>query len=80
MRLCATASPKYSSGDRRLVAVEIAGQPTPDVPFRPQFGWVVPRAADIRSLNLGFGWVSLPPAADIKRMAFAKSRTTTPLW
>ena len=33
MRLCAAASPKYSSGDRRLVAVEIAGQPTPDVPF-----------------------------------------------
>ena len=38
MRLCAAASPKYSSGDRRLVVVEIAGQPTPDVPFllRPQ--------------------------------------------
>ena len=33
MRLCAAASPKYSSGDRRLVAIEIAGQPTPDVPF-----------------------------------------------
>ena len=46
MRLCAAASPKYSSGDRRLVAVEIAGQPTPDVPFllRPRPGGVLWRA------------------------------------
>ena len=33
MRLCAATSPKYSSGDRRLVAVEIASQPMLDVPF-----------------------------------------------
>ena len=44
MRLCAAASPKYSSGDRRLVAVETAGQPMPDVPFllRPPSGGVSP--------------------------------------
>ena len=30
MRLCAAASPKYSSGDRRLVAIEIDGNPTID--------------------------------------------------